>query len=71
MPPLEIRYTRIRDESRLDLDGTVIPEKVVQAHIGTFGPFIERFPAAGFTMDQVKTRFEQLRRELEGLTQAP
>jgi len=67
MNELVIEYGRIRDESRLDRNGNVVNEKLVTFYIGPHGPFHERFPADGFTQDQVRQRVEALRRELQNL----
>ena len=67
MDDLPIRYASIRDENRIEVDGSVIAEKVARIYIGLHGPFVERFPAATFTVDQVGRRAEDLRREIQAL----
>lgn len=67
MDELPIRYSNIKDESRIEVDGTIVAEKVARIYIGNHGPFTERFPIATFTFDELARRAEALRRSLQAL----
>lgn len=64
----EVDYSRVRDEERLERDGTVTHSKLVTIYIGKHGPFTERFtPAEWSDGISVRQRVERLKTELRGL----
>lgn len=66
--PLRVEYGRVRDEARLNRDGTSETLKVVPIFIGPHGPMVERFTQAEFADGvTVRNRVEQLRASLDKL----
>jgi len=65
--PDDFELIELRDDFRILRDNSVVQEKVARFYLGKFGPFTERFDAAGFTGAALQTRVQALRATLAGM----
>lgn len=62
------QITALSDETTFDRSGQPIVNKKITFYLGKFGPFVERIPAADFSMTAAQQRIDQVKMHLQGLT---
>lgn len=64
---LKVTYSDIRDETRIELDGSATAVKRVTFHLGKFGPFTERFEDLATWESDLASRVALLKSKLSSL----